>query len=73
MKIGKLCTIGDSAGIVIPRRNLEVLGWFKGDQLTQSIEGGALVVRNLTQRIVRPVRTRKEYGDGRLSSTQRTV
>jgi antitoxin component of MazEF toxin-antitoxin module len=73
MKIGKLCTIGDSAGIVIPRANLEVLGWFKGDQLTQSIEGGALVVRNLTQRTVRPVRTRKEFGDGRLRGSQRAV
>jgi antitoxin component of MazEF toxin-antitoxin module len=71
MKIGKLCTIGDSVGIVIPRANLEVLGWFKGDQLAQEIEGGALVVRNLTQRTVRPVRTRKEFGDGVTSNAVR--
>jgi antitoxin component of MazEF toxin-antitoxin module len=71
MKIGKLCTIGDSAGIVIPRANLEALNWFRGDQLAQEIHGDALVIRNLTKRTVRPIRTRKEFGDGSLRSAAR--
>lgn len=64
MKIGKLCTIGDSSGIVITRDNLEQLGWFRGDQLAQEVIGDSLVVKNLTPRTVRPIKTRKEYGNG---------
>lgn len=63
MKIGSLCTIGDSAGVVIRQENLHTLGWFKGDQLVQQVEGDALVVRNLTKRLVRPMRTRKDFGN----------
>jgi hypothetical protein len=72
MKIGKLCTVGDSKGIVVHSANLKQLGWFLGDQLAQEIHGDALVVRNLTQRTVRPSVTRKEFGDGTIRSAQRT-
>jgi antitoxin component of MazEF toxin-antitoxin module len=71
MKIGKLCTIGDSAGAVIHQQHLEQLGWFRGDQLQQAIEGDTLVLRNLTKRAVRPRYTRKEFGDGVTRTTRR--
>jgi antitoxin component of MazEF toxin-antitoxin module len=70
MKIGKLCTIGDSKGMVIPRDHLAQLGWFVGDQLEQAVVGNALVIRNLTTRRVRPVRTPKEWGDDKLSGAR---
>lgn len=72
MKIGKLCTIGDSKGIVIPREHLNQLGWFKGDQLEQVVMGNELVVRNLTPRTVRPTVTAKDWGDAKLRGA-RTV
>ena len=72
MKIGKLCTIGASKGVVITRDHLEQLGWFKGDQLQQVVIGNELVIRNLTERSVRPVVTAKEWGDGKLRGA-RTV
>jgi antitoxin component of MazEF toxin-antitoxin module len=70
MKIGKLCTVGDSTGIVIARDHLEQLGWFKGDQLQQVVLGDELVIRNLTERSVRPARTPKEWGDDKLSGAR---
>ena len=73
MKIGKLCTIGDSKGVVITREHLERLGWFQGDHLTQEIMGDTLVIKNLTERTVRPISTRKAWGDGKLRTTQRAV
>lgn len=71
MKVGKLCTIGDSSGMVIPRENLQKLGWLKGDHLGQQIIGNQLIVSNLTPHTVRLVRTRKAQGNGTVRSTQR--
>ena len=68
MKVGKLCTVGDSVGVIVPRQYREQLGWFKGDQISQSIEGNAIVLRNVTERLTRPVVRRKEYGDARVNS-----
>lgn len=71
MAIGKLCTIGDSAGTVIHQQNLQQLGWFKGDQLQQKVVGNTLVITNLTERAVRPVQKRKDYGNGFTRSARR--
>lgn len=67
MKVGKLCTIGDSIGIVVPRQYREQLGWFKGDQIAQQVSGNTIVLHNITERLTRPVVKRKEFGDGQAS------
>lgn len=72
MNIGKLCTIGDSEGVVIHRAHLKQLGWFKGDQLAQEVQGSELVIRNLTEHVVRPIRARKGFGNGKLAGARRT-
>jgi antitoxin component of MazEF toxin-antitoxin module len=72
MAIGKLCRIGDSKGVVIPREHLNQLGWFQGDHLEQLVIGDGLLIRNLTPRSVRPSVTPKDWGDGKLRGA-RTV
>lgn len=72
MRMGKLCTIGDSKGLVIHQAHLEQLGWMKGDHLEQVILGNELVIRNHTPHLVRPVHKRKEYLNGVISGVRKS-
>jgi len=65
VKVGKLCTVGDSTGVVVPRQYREQLGWMKGDQIAQAIVGNTIVLSNVTQRLTRTFVARKEYGDAK--------
>lgn len=65
VKVGKLTTVGDSMGVIVPRQYREQLGWFKGDQIAQQVLGDTIVLHNVTQRLTRPIVTRREYGDAK--------
>ena len=65
MKLGKLTTVGMSAGVVIPRPYLALLGWMKGDYIVQEVRGEELVLRNANPHKVSITHTRQEYGTGR--------
>jgi len=51
-------------GVLLPKGELAALGWWQSDNLTVERRDNELVLRNLTQRTVRPIHVRKEYGDG---------
>jgi bifunctional DNA-binding transcriptional regulator/antitoxin component of YhaV-PrlF toxin-antitoxin module len=65
VKVGKLTTVGDSVGVVVPRQYREQLGWFKGDQIMQAVVGNTIVLSNVTQHFARPVLHRGGYGNGK--------
>lgn len=68
MKVGKLCTIGDCIGVVVPAQYRNQLGWIKGDQIAQQIVGNTIVLHNVTQHMMTLTMTRKEYGDGKINA-----
>jgi len=67
MKVGKLLTIGESIGVVIPRQYLRELGWLKGDRLAQAIRGKELVIRNVEAHTVSTSHQRRQFGDSTAS------
>jgi antitoxin component of MazEF toxin-antitoxin module len=64
VKAVRLRKVGNSMGVLLPKGELAALGWWQSDNLTVERRDNELVLRNLTQRTVRPIHVRKEYGDG---------
>jgi antitoxin component of MazEF toxin-antitoxin module len=62
---GKLLRIGDSAGVVIPSHLRRQLGWWQNDQIQFEATEQGLLLRNLTQRLVRPIKIDKVRDDDR--------
>jgi hypothetical protein len=59
----RLVRIGNSLGIIIPRRALRQLSWWQADAIEIQVQDGMLVLRNLQARQLQPIHTRPEYGD----------
>lgn len=60
---------GDSLGITLPKRVLQHLRWFQGDNILLELGEKSITVTNFTQHKVSPVSHRIECGD---SITRRT-
>lgn len=71
MKVGKLCTIGECVGVVVPAQYRKQLGWLKGDQIAQEILGNTIVLHNVTQHMMTLTTHRKAYGDGAANPSRR--
>jgi antitoxin component of MazEF toxin-antitoxin module len=59
----RLVRIGNSLGVIVPKRNLDSMGWWQSDILHQEVKDGQLVIRNMTQRPLQPMHTKHQYGD----------
>jgi hypothetical protein len=65
-----MLAIGESVGVVISRRHLRALGWWKGDTIVQEVQDDQVVLRNLTPHTVKRVHHREEYGNAVTNRTQ---
>lgn len=63
MHVGRLTRLGTSLAVVVPVPTLRELGWFHSDLIEHRIENGYLMLRNVTQRSLKPKRKKGEYDD----------
>jgi antitoxin component of MazEF toxin-antitoxin module len=59
----RLLRIGNSMGVILPKRYLDALSWWQADTLHVRVEGDTIVVRNLTQKQIQPLHARADHGD----------
>lgn len=55
--------MGDSLGVIIHKKTLRAAGWWQSDFVMQNVVDGKIVIENITQKKVRPIHTRADYGD----------
>jgi antitoxin component of MazEF toxin-antitoxin module len=63
MSASRLVRIGNSMGVILPRRLLNSMSWWQADMLHVEEQDGRIVIRNLTQKQIQPMHTRYEHGD----------
>ena len=63
MTVGRLVRIGNSLGLIIPKKHLGAMSWWQGDVLRQEVRDGKLIIHNLTQKKLQPMHETAEYGD----------
>jgi antitoxin component of MazEF toxin-antitoxin module len=63
VKAVRLRKLGNSLGVLLPIGDLRALGWWQSDELIVERRDNELVLKNFTQHTVRPIHTRKDYGD----------
>jgi hypothetical protein len=73
MTKGKLLAVGASNAVVITRKHLRQLGWWRGDIIVQEVHDDHVLLRNMTPHTVNHVRTGLEYGDRIGDNSERSV
>lgn len=63
MKVGRLQKLGNSYAVIVPATMRRELKWWPSDDIQLQVHDGALVLNNMTQHDVQPVR-RQKFHDG---------
>lgn len=73
MKAGRLRKVGNSLAVLIPAQLRREMNWWESDEMEVLVMDGTVILHNSTKHTVAPITVRRQIGDKRHSSTERSV